>query len=204
MPLNIGATGSIKPYVKFNAKADKWFAKGETWRRRDRPADLHRRPAQHRHRLASLPRGPGAGARDGQLPGPRRAKPRQWLQARLRARGVQPEVLRRLRRAVQRLDPHGQCHPGGLFGLRGGAWQPSGPSAGDRLHRLGAHEGSLRHQLPPEARDREVGGPAGRAARPEPGRAHRRCGRARRLRAPGRRPCTCRLPSLPRGPAPIP
>jgi hypothetical protein len=29
MPLNIGATGSIKPYVKFNAKADKWFAKGE-------------------------------------------------------------------------------------------------------------------------------------------------------------------------------
>ena len=28
--LNIGATGSIKPYVKFNAKADKWFAKGET------------------------------------------------------------------------------------------------------------------------------------------------------------------------------
>jgi hypothetical protein len=30
MPLNIGANGSIKPYVKFNAKADKWFAKGET------------------------------------------------------------------------------------------------------------------------------------------------------------------------------
>ena len=30
MPLNIGATGSIEPYVKFNAKADKWFAKGET------------------------------------------------------------------------------------------------------------------------------------------------------------------------------
>jgi hypothetical protein len=30
MPLNIGATGSIKAYVKFNAKADKWFAKGET------------------------------------------------------------------------------------------------------------------------------------------------------------------------------
>jgi hypothetical protein len=29
MPLNIGASGSIKPYVKFNAKADKWFAKGE-------------------------------------------------------------------------------------------------------------------------------------------------------------------------------
>jgi hypothetical protein len=25
--LNIGASGSIKPYVKFNAKADKWFAK---------------------------------------------------------------------------------------------------------------------------------------------------------------------------------
>jgi hypothetical protein len=30
MPLNIGASGAIKPYVKFNAKADKWFAKGET------------------------------------------------------------------------------------------------------------------------------------------------------------------------------
>jgi hypothetical protein len=29
MPLNIGANGSVSPYVKFNAKADKWFAKGE-------------------------------------------------------------------------------------------------------------------------------------------------------------------------------
>ncbi len=29
MPLNIGASGTIKPFVKFNAKADKWFAKGE-------------------------------------------------------------------------------------------------------------------------------------------------------------------------------
>lgn len=29
MPLNIGASGSIKPYAKYNSKADKWFAKGE-------------------------------------------------------------------------------------------------------------------------------------------------------------------------------
>ena len=29
MPLNIGANGNIKPYVKYNAKADKWFVKGE-------------------------------------------------------------------------------------------------------------------------------------------------------------------------------
>lgn len=29
MPLNIGASGNIKPYVKFNAKADKWFVKGD-------------------------------------------------------------------------------------------------------------------------------------------------------------------------------
>jgi len=28
MPLNIGASGTIKPYVKYNSKADKWFAKG--------------------------------------------------------------------------------------------------------------------------------------------------------------------------------
>ena len=28
MPLNIGASGSIKPYAKFNSKADKWFARG--------------------------------------------------------------------------------------------------------------------------------------------------------------------------------
>jgi hypothetical protein len=28
MSLNIGATGSIKPYVKINAKADKWFVRG--------------------------------------------------------------------------------------------------------------------------------------------------------------------------------
>lgn len=27
MPLHIGTTGSIKPYVKYNAKADKWFVK---------------------------------------------------------------------------------------------------------------------------------------------------------------------------------
>jgi hypothetical protein len=30
MPLNIGASGSSTQYAKFNAKADKWFAKGET------------------------------------------------------------------------------------------------------------------------------------------------------------------------------
>ena len=29
MPLNIGANGNIKPYVKYNAKADKWFMRGE-------------------------------------------------------------------------------------------------------------------------------------------------------------------------------
>jgi hypothetical protein len=28
MGLNIGASGSIKPYVKYNSKADKWFTKG--------------------------------------------------------------------------------------------------------------------------------------------------------------------------------
>jgi hypothetical protein len=28
MALNIGASGSIKPYVKYNSKADKWFTKG--------------------------------------------------------------------------------------------------------------------------------------------------------------------------------
>ena len=30
MPLNIGAIGSATPYVKYNSKADKWFARGET------------------------------------------------------------------------------------------------------------------------------------------------------------------------------
>ena len=29
MSLNIGASGSITPYAKYNAKADKWFARGE-------------------------------------------------------------------------------------------------------------------------------------------------------------------------------
>jgi hypothetical protein len=29
MPLNIGASGSIKPYAKYNSKADKWFARGD-------------------------------------------------------------------------------------------------------------------------------------------------------------------------------
>ena len=29
MTLNIGVNGSIKPYVKYNAKADKWFMRGE-------------------------------------------------------------------------------------------------------------------------------------------------------------------------------
>jgi hypothetical protein len=28
MPLNIGASGSNKPYAKYNSKADKWFARG--------------------------------------------------------------------------------------------------------------------------------------------------------------------------------
>ena len=29
MPLNIGASGTIKPYAKYNSKADKWFARGD-------------------------------------------------------------------------------------------------------------------------------------------------------------------------------
>lgn len=29
MPLNIGASGSITPHVKYNAKSDKWFVRGE-------------------------------------------------------------------------------------------------------------------------------------------------------------------------------
>lgn len=29
MALNIGASGTIKPYVKYNAKADKWFVRAE-------------------------------------------------------------------------------------------------------------------------------------------------------------------------------
>jgi hypothetical protein len=29
MPLHIGGVSNAKPYVKFNAKADKWFARGE-------------------------------------------------------------------------------------------------------------------------------------------------------------------------------
>ena len=29
MALNIGASGTIKPYAKYNSKADKWFAKGQ-------------------------------------------------------------------------------------------------------------------------------------------------------------------------------
>src|SRR5262249_9140346 len=28
MPLNIGSTGNGKPYLKYNAKADKWFVRG--------------------------------------------------------------------------------------------------------------------------------------------------------------------------------
>ena len=27
--LNIGASGSIKPYAKYNSKADKWFVRGD-------------------------------------------------------------------------------------------------------------------------------------------------------------------------------
>ena len=29
MALNIGASGIIRPYVKYNAKSDKWFVRGE-------------------------------------------------------------------------------------------------------------------------------------------------------------------------------
>ena len=30
MTLNIGGSGATKPYAKYNSKADKWFARGET------------------------------------------------------------------------------------------------------------------------------------------------------------------------------
>jgi hypothetical protein len=64
--LNIGATGSLKPYVKFNAKADKWFAKGEAGDAEiGRPTFLADLAG-----LAALPRGPSPGAGDRPVSGP--------------------------------------------------------------------------------------------------------------------------------------
>ena len=84
MPLNIGASGSIKPYAKYNSKADKWFARGDEGDIEiGRPtfvADF----ANIRDRLAALPRGPGAGAGDRSILGASRSQPGRGLQARLR------------------------------------------------------------------------------------------------------------------------
>ena len=85
MPLNIGASGSIKPYAKYNSKADKWFARGDEGDVEiGRPtfvADF----ANIAHRLDALPRGPGAGEGDRSVARPAGAQPGRGLQARLRA-----------------------------------------------------------------------------------------------------------------------
>jgi hypothetical protein len=65
--------------------------------------------------------------------------------------------------------------------LRGAAGPPSRPAAGDRLHRLGADEGQVRHQLQAEAGDRANGSTGrrscptrARSMPPTSGRARRR------------------------------
>ena len=184
MTLNIGGTGAIKPYAKYNSKADKWFARGET-AIRDRPADLRRRLRQHPHRLAALPRGPGAGAGDRSLARPGRPSPGRGLQARLRARRVQPEVVRRppswpAPRSTSATPSARSTPPGWSSG------PASGPAAGRGLHRGRADEGQVRHQLQAEAGAGPLGRPAGAAAGREPGRAAR--GLAGRRRQPPPRP----------------
>ena len=171
MPLNIGASGSIKPYVKFNAKADKWFAKGENGDVEiARPTFIADLPniatGWLRFLEGQAPERVMDTSLDRAAPNPGNGFKRGFMLA-----VYSQKFFGGFAELSERLDPHGQRHPRGLLGLRGGACEPSGSSAGDRLHRLGAHEGSLRHQLPAEARDREVGGSAGGAARPESGRS---------------------------------
>ena len=66
MPLQIGGSGSGKPFLKFNAKADKWFFRGET----GEDAEIARPTfVIDFDNIATgwmlLPRGPGAGAGHG-------------------------------------------------------------------------------------------------------------------------------------------
>ena len=85
MPLQIGGSGTGKPFCKFNAKADKWFVRGADGEEVEiqRPTfviDLDN--------IATgwllLPRRPGAGAGDGPEHRPAGAVAGRGLQARLR------------------------------------------------------------------------------------------------------------------------
>ena len=119
MPLNIGTTGSATQYAKYNSKADKWFARGET-------GDVEIAPPTFIADMRNITTGwlrfvEGQAPERVMDPSLDRVAPcpGQWVQAGLRHCSLQPELLRRGGRTVERLDSRRRCHPRALRGVRG-------------------------------------------------------------------------------------
>ena len=174
MPLNIGASGSIKPYVKYNSKADKWFARGDEGDIEiGRPtfvADfaniatgwLRFREGQAPERVIdpSLERvapSPGEGFKRGFV---LMVYSQKFFGGAVELASASIHMGNAIRELYQAYEEQRGSHPGQL--------------PGHRLHRLRADEGQVRHQLQAEAGDREMGRPAGGVAGRKPGRCRRR------------------------------
>ena len=197
MPLQIGGSGTGKPFLKFNAKADKWFFRGASGEDAEIPRPTFvDRLRQHRHRLDAVPRGPGAGAGDGPEHRSAGAVAGRGIQARLRGDDLSarsssagrpsspaPRSISRTRsRTSTRSTRRSKANHRGEL--------PVVACTGSR-----GDEGSLRHQLPADLQDRAVGRAADRFAEPSPVDAAdvwtRRQSAAHRA-APRRPPSTCR------------
>ena len=173
MPLNIGASGSIKPYAKYNSKADKWFARGDAGDIEiGRPtfvADLANictgwmclREGQPPEKVIdpSLDRvapSPGEGFKRGFVV---MVFSQTFFGGAVELASASIHMGNAIREVYQAYEEQRD--------------HQSQPAAGDRLRRLRADEGQVRHQLQAEAGDRQMGRPAGGAAGPEPGRGRR-------------------------------
>ncbi len=171
MPLQIGGSGTVKPFCKYNAKSDKWFVRGVGGEEVEisRPTfviDLDNiATGWFRFREGQAPERVIDPSLNQPAPSPGEEFKRGFA-----VMVFSPKSLRRGRRVWQRIDPSLERDQGHLRAVRGREGRSSRRAASHCLHRLRGDEGPLRNELPSGVQDCPVGRATKGPAKPEPGR----------------------------------
>ena len=164
MSLDIGS-GSGRPYVKYNAKAGRWYVRG------DNGEDAEIDTPTFVIDFANIASGWFL-FRENQAPdrtidpamGTRAAQPTPEHKRGFVVMCNSPTVLRRHGRNVQFVDAPVQCHQRRLRAVPGGQGCQSWACSRLRLYRNRAVQGQVRHELQADVAADEVGRPARRPA----------------------------------------